>query len=165
MKTKKLTVIALLSALALVLSFIEGQFIIFPACPGIKLGLSNIVVMFTLLTLDKKSAYGISAIKALFALATRGVMAGLLSLSGGVISITVILIILFFKKDASFSALSISGALFHNLAQFTLIRIVYGGASFLPYLPLLIASGTVFGIMNAILLKAVLPHLKKIYEK
>ena len=162
MKTKKLTLIALLFSIALVLSFIEGQFIIFPACPGIKLGLSNIAVMFALLSIDKKSAYAISLLKALFALATRGVMAGILSLSGGVISISIIILILFLREDASLSFLSISGALFHNLAQFTVIHLVYKGASFLPYLPLLIFSGIAFGIMNAVLLKAVFPYLKKI---
>ena len=164
MKTKKLTTIALLSSLALILGFIEGQFVIIPACPGIKLGLSNTAVMFTLLFMDKKSAYSIAVLKALFAFATRGIMAGILSLSGGLVSISVILIILLLNKNTSFASLSITGALFHNLAQFTVIHIVYRGASFLPYLPLLIVSGIVFGVMNALLLKTTFPYLKKVIK-
>lgn len=164
MDTKKLTLTSLLAALALVLSFIEGQFVIVPACPGVKLGLSNVAVMFSLIFVNKKTAFGIAVVKALFALATRGAMAGVLSLSGGVFSIAVISLLLLYK-GTSLSVVSLFGALSHNLAQFTLIRFVYGGVSFLPYLPLLIVSGVVFGIMNAILLKAVAPSLKKIWRK
>ncbi len=164
MNTKRLTLTALLASLALVLSFVEGQFIIIPACPGVKLGLSNIAVMFSLLFIDRKTAFGIAVVKALFALATRGAMAGALSLTGGVFSIAVISLLLLYK-GATLSLISLSGALSHNLAQFTLVRFVYGGASFLPYLPLLIVAGAVFGIMNALLLKAVTPAFRKIWRK
>lgn len=165
MKTKKLTLTSLLFSVAIVLSILEGQFVIIPACPGIKLGLSNVAVMFTLLSVDKRTAYLISLLKALFSLITRGAVAGVLSLSGGLFSLTVIVLILFFFKNATLSSLSIFGALSHNLMQFTVVRFIYGGVSFLPYLPLLIVSGVLFGVLNAVLLKAVTPSLKKIWRK
>lgn len=153
-----------MTALALVLSFIENRFVILPACPGVKLGLANVAVMLSIFFISKKTAYGIVILKALFSLATRGVMAGVLSLSGGVASITLIIIVLSINKDASLSFLGVVGALCHNLIQFLVICFFYGGVSFLPYLPLLIVSGVLFGVVNAALLKALFPHFRKIMK-
>ena len=165
MKTKKLTLTALLTATALVLSIVEGMFVFIPQCPGVKVGLSNIAVMFALFFLDKKTAFAIVFLKAVFALVTRGAMAGLLSLSGGISSIFVMIILMSIFKDASTSVISISAALTHNLAQFGIISIVYAPMSMLPYLPILIISGIVFGIANAIFLHGVTPALSKLGGK
>lgn len=164
MKARALTITALMSAIALVLSFIENRFVILPACPGVKMGLSNVAVILALFFISKKTAYGIALIKALFSLATRGVMAGVLSISGGVASVTLVLLILAVSKNASLSLIGVSGALCHNLVQLFVISFFYGGVSFLPYLPLLILSGVLFGVLNAALLKAILPHFRKIIK-
>ncbi len=161
MKIKRLTLTAVLFAVSLVLSFIENQFVIIPACPGVKLGLSNVAVMFALISIDRKTAFGMVVLKALFALLTRGVIAGALSLSGGIVSLLGVTLILL-VKNSSYSALGITGALLHNLAQYTVICFIYGGVSFIPYLPLLIVAGVTFGIVNGILLHAVTPSLSKI---
>lgn len=163
MKIKKLTLTAVLFAVSLVLSFIENQFVIIPACPGVKLGLSNVAVMFALLSIDRKTAFGMVILKAFFALITRGVIAGALSLSGGLISLLGVTLILL-MKSSSYITLGISGALLHNLAQYTVICFVYGGVSFIPYLPLLIVAGVVFGTVNGILLHSVTPSLNKIWR-
>lgn len=163
MKIKKLTLTAVLFAVSLVLSFIENQFVIIPACPGVKLGLSNVAVMFALISIDKKTAFGMAILKALFALLTRGVIAGVLSLSGGLLSLLGVALILLIK-NTSYIALGISGALLHNLAQYAVICFVYGGVSFIPYLPLLIVAGVIFGIVNGILLHAVTPSLNKTWR-
>lgn len=119
-KTKKLVLTALFFALALVLSLIENSLPPIPiAVPGLKLGLSNIVVMYTLFFLGKASAFSVAVLKAGFAVFTRGVIAGFLSLCGGLFSIGIMLILmLFFKEKISYLILSISGAIFHNLGRF-----------------------------------------------
>jgi len=165
MNTKKLTLTALLTATALVLSIVEGMFVFVPQCPGVKVGLSNIAVMFALFFLDKKTAFAIGFLKSFFALVTRGAMAGLLSLSGGISSIIVMIILISFTKDSSTSIVSIAAALTHNIAQFGVISIVYAPMSMLPYLPILIISGIVFGIANAVFLHAVTPALSKLGGK
>ena len=48
MKTQKLTVMALTTAIALVLSFIESQIPAFVAVPGVKMGLANIAIVYAL---------------------------------------------------------------------------------------------------------------------
>ena len=63
MKTKKLTVLALSVALAMILSFIESQIPSFVPIPGVKIGLANIVVVFALYKLGWKEAAGISLLR------------------------------------------------------------------------------------------------------
>ena len=65
MKTKKLTVMALTTALAMILSFVESQIPAFVAVPGVKMGLANIAVVFALYKLGWKEAAGISLIRVL----------------------------------------------------------------------------------------------------
>lgn len=160
--TKKLTLTALLCAVALVLSFIEGLFVFVPQCPGVKVGLSNIAVMFAVLCLGKGTAFSIGILKALFALLTRGAMAGLLSLSGGMASILIMILLSLLFKGASVSCISVFAALAHNLSQFAVISIVYAPMSMLPYLPLLIVSAIIFGVVNAVFLHGVRPALLRI---
>lgn len=162
MNTKKLTLTALLAATALVLSFIEGSFVFVPQCPGVKVGLSNVAVMFALFFVNKRTAFSISILKALFALLTRGAMAGLLSLTGGVASIMIMILLSFIFKGASVACISVFAALTHNLAQFAVISVVYSPVSMLPYLPLLIVSGIIFGVANAVFLYGVRPALTRI---
>ncbi|MEG1050393.1 MAG: Gx transporter family protein, partial [Oscillospiraceae bacterium] len=66
-KTKKMTTIALLFALAMVLSFVEGMITpLFALPPGVKLGLANIVVMYCMVYMGLSSAVQVSLLKALF---------------------------------------------------------------------------------------------------
>ena len=62
--------------------------------PAIKLGLSNIVVMYALLFLRTRTALLLVVLKALFAFLTRGATAGFLSLCGGALSLAVMLVLL-----------------------------------------------------------------------
>ncbi len=163
-KTRKLTVSALLAALAIVLSTLEGMLVIIPQVPGVKLGLSNIAVMFALFFMDSGTALTIGILKSLFALLTRGAVAGLLSLSGGMASIIVMIIIMKLSKNASTAVISTIASISHNLAQFAVISLIYAPMSMLPYLPVLLASGTVFGVINGIFLHGVKPALSRLLK-
>ena len=77
----------MLFALAIALSYLES--LVSPLLglmPAIKLGLSNIVVMYALLFLRTRTALLLVVLKALFAFLTRGATAGFLSLCGGALS-------------------------------------------------------------------------------
>lgn len=74
----------MLFALAIALSWLESMVSpLLGLMPAIKLGLSNIVVMYALLFLRTRTAVLLVVLKALFAFLTRGVTAGFLSLCGG----------------------------------------------------------------------------------
>lgn len=93
--TKGLVLTALLFAMAIVLSVVENSFpSIIIGVPGVKLGLSNIAVMYGLFFLSKRQGYMIAVLKAVFVFFTRGTVAGLLSLLGGILSLTIMVLLL-----------------------------------------------------------------------
>ncbi len=163
-KIKRLTMLALFFAVAVVLSFIESSFPPIPFFPpGVKLGLSNIAVMYSLFFLGKREAAYIIVLKALFVFLIRGATAGFLSFSGGLFSFIVMTVIMFlFKEHVSYLVLSIFGALFHNIGQFVAISIIFGSLTLLAYLPFLIVMGVFAGVATATILRFILPVLKNV---
>ena len=163
-KTKKLVLTGLFFALALVLSIVENTLPPLPIpVPGVKFGLSNIAVMFALFFLSKSQAYTIAILKALFVIVTRGIIAGILSLFGGLLSLTVMLLLMFvFRDKISYLVLSIFGAGAHNIGQFVAITFIYTGMYLWAYIPVLLVSGVAAGIVTATLLRFILPAFKKL---
>lgn len=152
----------MLLCLAWVLSFVEGLIPALPSMPpGIKLGLSNIVTIYCLFFINAKSALFISILKSVFVFLTRGPIAGLLSLAGGVFSV-IVMATLKRYKSFSYLLLSIFGAVSHNIGQIAVSALLFKTASIFYYLPLLIVSGVAMGTVTATLMKVLLPALKRI---
>lgn len=164
-RTRKLVLSGMIFALALILAVVENALPSLPL-PGVKFGLSNIAVMYALFFLSKSQAYSIAVLKGLFVFMTRGYIAGILSLSGGILSLTVmLLVIVLFKDRVSYTVISISGAIAHNIGQFTAVSFIYTGMSKLEifaYLPVLLVSGVVAGIVTAVLLRFVIPAFERL---
>ena len=162
-KIKQMVLTALLFAVVLVLSVLENELQIPVPVPGIKLGLSNIVVMYSLFFVEKKEALLLAVLKSLFVFLTRGAVASLLSLCGGLLSISVmILFLMILKEKISYLMISILGAVFHNVGQMIAISILYTNVLLWAYLPVLLISGIIAGAATSTLLKVTLPALKKI---
>ena len=165
--TRSLALTALLFALSIVLSLIEGSLPpIIPSLPGIRIGLSNIAVMYALFFLSRPRAFAIAALKSFFVMATRGVVAGLLSLSGGCLSLAIICLLMALTgKKASVLILSVGGAVFHNIGQLGAVSAIYGNMYMFFYLPVLIISGVAAGCLTAALLRLVMPAFGRIGRK
>ena len=162
-KTKRMVLTAILFSVAIVLSIIEAMLPTPLPIPGVKFGLSNIVVMYALFFLRKQEAFFIAILKGLFVGLTRGVIASLLSISGGVSSIIVMLFFMKLAKEkGSLFLYSMFGALAHNLGQFAVISVIYTSISIWYYLPILAIAGMVAGVVTAILLSVIMPALKKL---
>jgi len=163
-KTQMLVLTSMIFAAALVLAIVENVLPPLPiAVPGVKFGLSNIAVMYALFFLGKKEAYTIGILKSIFVFITRGGIAGLLSLSGGILSITVmILLIVIFKEKVSYLMISIFGAVFHNVGQFIVITVIYTGINMWVYLPVLLISGLAAGIVTSSLLRFIMPAFQRL---
>ncbi len=161
-KTKRLVLTAILFAMALILSVVENVLPSVPIpAPGIKFGLANIVVMYALFFVGKSSALSMVVLKALFVFMTRGAVAGFLSFTGGMFSILIMITLLFiFKDNISYLILSIFGAIFHNVGQFTAISLIYSGMNLWFYLPPLLIFGVIAGLVTSIILRFILPALK-----
>ena len=160
---RALALTALLCAVSIALSFLESLIPDFPfVMPGMKLGLSNIVVMFALELLPLPSSLAVVIFKAVFALITRGFTAFLMSLSGGFFSVSVMFLLIRSRKT-SFGALGIgvAGAFMHNMGQLLVAYIIVSDGIY-AYIPILsgasILTGTLTGLANYI----ILPVIKKI---
>lgn len=163
-RTQMLVLTSLLFAAALVLAIFENILPPLPIpVPGVKFGLSNIAVMYALFFIGKKQAYTIGILKSLFVFITRGGIAGLLSFSGGILSITVmILLMTVFREKISYMILSVFGAVAHNVGQFLVIMLVYASMNLLAYLPVLLISGLAAGIVTSTLLKFIMPAFQRL---
>ncbi len=142
---------ALSVALAMILSFVESQIPAFVAIPGVKMGLANIAVVFVLYTLGWKEAVLISLIRVVLVSLLFGSFASLFySLAGAVLSLTGMIIL---KKAGLFSpvAVSVSGGVLHNAGQILMACILLGTNVIRYYLPFLVLSGTISGIVIGIL--------------
>lgn len=156
----KVAFTGVLAALALVLSILEGALPAIPGYPpGARLGLSNIAVMYTASTMGLPSALCIALIKGAFALFTRGGVAGLMSLLGGVCS-TLVMWLCLEKTTMSLILIGVLGSLSHNLAQL-LAAWWLTSTTVLFYIPPLLVIGILTGMLTGLALKTTLPVLKK----
>lgn len=164
--TKKTVLMALFFAMCVILSYVEHSLPPIPFFPpGTKLGLSNVVVMYTLIFIGRGEAFTLAVLKSLFVFMTRGAMAGFLSMSGGVSSVLIMCITLALMKDKStYVLLSVLGAMFHNIGQFIAISTIIGSLALLMYLPVLVMLGIFAGIATAVVLKFVMPAFSRIFS-
>ncbi len=162
-KAFKITYMGLLFSLSIVLSLLESMIPLTGILPpGAKLGLSNVVTMYMLFFVGKRQAITLVLLKSFFAFLMRGFTASIMSFCGGLLSLFVMIIItIISKKRASYLILSICGAVFHNIGQLIVAVLILSNVKVLWYFPMLIISGMVMGILTSLVLKAVLPAIKK----
>lgn len=162
---KKLTLNSLLISLAIALSFVE-QFIplnlILPV-PGIKLGFANIVTMFALFYLDIPSAIIITILRCLLSsFLFAGISSLLYSLFGAFLALLVMVILkLGYKKIFSLLGISIGGAAAHNTGQILIASIMMKNVAVFAYLPILLLSSLLTGLITALITL----NLLRIFEK
>lgn len=161
-KTKKIAVFALCIALAFTLSFLETLIPINIGVPGVKIGLANLVVVAALYLLDKKEAFAISMIRILISgLVFTGTFSLLYSFAGGILSFLVMLIAMKSEK-ISILGVSVLGASVHNIGQIIVAAIVMQTPRIVYYLPVLLISGALAGILVGIISKIIVERLIKI---
>lgn len=160
----KTALTGIMCALALVLGFFESLLPPMPWLPpGAKPGFSNIITMFAAGNLGLPSALMIAAAKGCFAFVTRGFTAGIMSLSGGVLSAAAMYLLLRFASEKlGLIGISVISALFHNLGQLVAAVFITGTASIAYYAPALALFGIASGAVTGIVLCAVMPALEKI---
>ena len=158
--TKALSTCALLTAAALILSYIESLLPVFPGVPGIKVGFANIAVVFALYRLGAQYALYVNIIRiAIAALLFGSLFSGLYALAGGLFSLLVMVLL---KKAGVFSitGVSMAGGAAHNLAQLAVAAMIVRTPQIVLYLPILLIAGTAAGIFNGIICNLVLQKLR-----
>lgn len=158
---KRIARYALLVSLAMVLSWLESL-IVFPGLlPGMKVGLTNLVVVFALYRMSPRDAAAVSLARvALVSLTFGNAYSFAYSLAGAALSLAVMTGL---KRTGRFSILgvSIAGGVCHNLGQLGVAMAVLGTARLGWYLPWLmaggVAAGTAVGAAGGILVDRVRP--------
>lgn len=147
MSSRRLARYALLTALAMALSWLESLVPLAGAVPpGVKLGLTNLVVIFALYRMSLRDAAVISLIRVVLVAFTFGNSYSFAySLAGAALSLAVMTLL---KRSGKFSLLGISvaGAVSHNIAQVLVAMAVMETSRLAWYLPVLLASGVVAGV-------------------
>lgn len=146
-------------ALAFILSYVESLLPSFTGVPGVKAGLANIVTMVALYSLGWQYAAIISLVRVVLSgLIFTGMSAMFYSLAGAVLSLLVMLLLYRIRRSSdsarssgsrifSLPAISVAGGVAHNIGQILVAWAVLGSAV-LYYLPVLIISGLIAGIVT-----------------
>ncbi len=156
---RKMTSLAITVSIALILSFIESRIPAFVAIPGIKVGLANIAVIFTLYKLGSKEAALVSVIRViLVSLLFGNPVSFIYSFSGALLSFAVMILLKRFTSLTTVTV-SVSGGVMHNIGQIIAASFMLSTNVVIYYLPFLLLSGTmagiVIGIASALIVKRV----------
>lgn len=157
MKSKEIVRFGMMVALAMVLSYAEAQIPAFFAVPGMKLGLTNIVVLVVLYLMGDSSAIVINLLRIFLVSVLFGNgMSFAYSLAGGLLSGGVMILL---KRTGKFSmtTVSIAGGIAHNVGQVLVAMALLQTRALAWYLLILwfsgLASGAVIGIVATMLCK------------
>ncbi len=165
-KTKKITRLSMFLALGIVLNILESMIPLPIPIPGVKLGLANLMGLTVLYFYSPKEYLLIGFLRVFLVALLRtglGSPASILSFSGYILSSIFVLIIYYFVKKISIYGLSISSAIFHSIGQIIGVIILYSLPSMINYLPILMISSTISGILIAYLSTIILNLLNKAF--
>lgn len=162
--SKRVAKCGLLIALAMVFSYVEVLIPFNFGIPGIKLGLANLIVVVGFYSMKTTDVIAVSIVRIfLSGLLFGNLMSILYSLSGGILSIIVMLLL---KRLHRFSivGVSIAGGVFHNIGQIIVAMLILENFAVAVYLPPLLIAGTITGMLIGTLAMRMLPVIKKVMQ-
>lgn len=142
-------------AVAFVLSYLEVILPLPVGIPGVKVGLCHIVVVYALYRMRLWETLMITCVRVVLAGVLFGSVASMMySLAGAVTSLAVMRLLRQVNRWSSASkplfspvGISIAGAVTHNMAQMICAAILMGTSRLVWYLPVLLLSGCLSGIV------------------
>ena len=160
---KKIALLGLCTAIAMVLAWVEIQLPpLVASVPGIKLGLSNGVLIFAIYMLGIPTAFVLMILKVVLSgLMFGGVSAMMYAFAGGLVSM-IFMALLSRIKGVHVVVVSMIGGLMHNVGQVGLAMIMLATPKLLYYMAILMAVGLACGALTGVCADSVMKHLKKI---
>ena len=144
---KKLALLGLCTAIAMVLAWVESQLPpLTTAVPGIKLGLPNIAIIFILYRLGVREAAAVSFVRIVIVSMLFGnIPTFAYSVAGATLSLLGMWLL---RRLDRFSVVGVSvvGAVLHNVGQILTAMVLLGTAELGYYLIVLSVTGTLSGI-------------------
>ncbi|QMS84473.1 Gx transporter family protein [Candidatus Xianfuyuplasma coldseepsis] len=163
MRTKRLTLLAILLAISIVLSIVESMIPIPIPVPGVKLGLANVVTILILFIYGDRDAFTILLLRIILVGLLRGNIFSVtffLSLSGGMVAY---LMMFLFKHLKRFNIISISimGAFGHSVGQIVMAIFIIERRELIFYFPYILVLSIVTGVFTGMIATRSLQIMKK----
>ena len=161
MRTRRITKMALLTAVALILFTVEAQIPAPVPIPGVKLGLANIITVYAMFALGPWDTLCILLVRVFLGSVFSGQMSTLLySLSGGLLCYLAMLLLRKILTEKQIWVCGVIGAVFHNIGQMLMAIAVFQSLSVVFYFPLLMLSGIITGLFTGLCAQLLIRRLK-----
>ena len=169
MKVQKMALLGVLTAAAIVIAILES-FIPSVGIPGVKLGLANIVILIILYELGIWEAAVVNLLRVLVVSLVRGTflsMGFLMSLTGCVFSLGIMILFYLLIKQFSIIGVSVIGSIFHVTGQILIAMLFLGTGYIFLYLPIIAISAIITGVFVGIVARLIINTgvIKKQREK
>ena len=167
--THKIALMGILTAGAIIIAILES-FIPSIGIPGVKLGLANIVILIILYEIGIVEAIIVDLLRVLMVGLLRGTivsMGFLMSLTGAVLSLGIMILLYLVVKKFSIVGVSVVGSLFHVTGQILIAMAFLGTPYIVFYLPIIAVSAIITGVLVGIVAQLVIRTgvIKKQKEK
>lgn len=149
-KTKRLSLMAMLTAVSLIIFVVEAQIPPVVPIPGVKLGLANIITLTAMVILGRREAGLILVCRIVLGSAFAGGFSGFLfSIAGGALAYAVMCLLFNAFRGKLIWVLSVFGAIGHNVGQLAVALVVTKTPQIaLYYGPALLAAGIITGVFT-----------------
>lgn len=159
-RLRKVSLCGLLTSVMLILGYVESLLPPLPL-PGIKLGLSNSVLVFALYLLDIPTAFLLMGMKVtLSGLLFGGVSAMAYAFAGGLLSMAA-MSLLRCCKGVSVVVTGMVGGMMHNVGQVALAMLILKTPGLRYYMAVLMAAGLLCGALSGSCAKGVMSAVEK----
>lgn len=158
-RAERLAQLGLLTALALIASYIEFLIPLPIGIPGVKLGLANLVIVWALYTLRPGEALTVNVMRIFLVGFLFGNLSMILySLAGALLSFACMYLA---RKSSLFSVIGVSviGGIAHNVGQLVVAMLVLETVSLVYYGPVLLLSGLATGFLIGIITEEIRKRL------
>ncbi len=151
MKTRKLTLLGLLTAIALTIFMVEAQLPPILPLPGVKLGLSNIVTVFAVFTLGPRDGILVLAARIFLGAVFAGNFSTIFySAAGGGCAIAVTIGLRKILKPNQLWVAGCLGAMAHSVGQMAMAAALLGTPSLIVYLPVMLVISIITGLFTGL---------------
>lgn len=161
--SKKISLLALFTAFAVVLSYVE-TFIPAIGIPGAKLGLANFAIIMVMYTVGNKEAFITNIIRIIIIGAFFGNLFSICFSIAGALFSFIGMVILKETNKISMITVAIIGGVLHNIGQIIVASFILNNVGIFTYAPALIIAGiitgTIIGIISGILYKRTKEYIK-----
>ncbi len=165
MKTRKLTLMAMLAAVALIIFTVEAQIPALVPIPGIKMGLANIVTVFAVFMLGPWEGTLILSVRIFLGAVFAGNFSTILySAAGGALAILITIILRKILGKKQLWIAGCLGAIGHSIGQMAMAVLLTGTPGLMIYLPVMIGCSILTGTFTGLCAQVLVNRGKDLWK-